>query len=277
MTTPAAHMPPATMLVLLETAEYDAREGWLTSAIQAAGNLARETRRQYGPDHEVTLAAAELRAAIKAAALTATEAACQKLRAAIAKLPVSPERTTVTTPPTDLPTWAEMTDVDKGCALLHLHKRRWEGASYAIEEYPCRYLDNPRLVALAPQDACRHAVRVGGSSEAAWDRLGEDEFRRLYELALDEPDLRCMWGVRHDVQGVVTARAGGLSGYGYAKSLLVAWTGNEARYAAMEPRPTLWKPADQSVWAVMHRTERAGQWHEVGGCGECRDEAEADR
>jgi hypothetical protein len=85
---------------------------------------------------------------------------------------------------TPLPTWAEMTDLDKGAALLHLHKREWEGADYAIENYPAEYFDHPALVALSPLQACRHAASVEDDADDA-GMLGGDEYRRLYDLALD--------------------------------------------------------------------------------------------
>jgi hypothetical protein len=90
-------------------------------------------------------------------------------------------------PDTKLPTWAEMSDVDKGAALLHLHKRDWEGAEYAVENYPARYFDHPALVALSRSDACRHAVSVEDDAEAAGALRG-DEYERLYDLALEAGD-----------------------------------------------------------------------------------------
>jgi hypothetical protein len=86
----------------------------------------------------------------------------------------------------ELPTWAQMTDLDKGAALLHLHKREWEGADYAIENYPAEYFDHPALLALAlsPSQACRHAASVERDADAA-GALGGHEYGRLYDLALD--------------------------------------------------------------------------------------------
>lgn len=86
---------------------------------------------------------------------------------------------------TTLPTWNEMSDLDRGAVLLHLWKRYWEGAQYAAKHYPCRYFDDPRLTALDRLDACEHAVKVGGSHEEINKRLGNEEHDRLYELALD--------------------------------------------------------------------------------------------
>jgi len=83
-----------------------------------------------------------------------------------------------------LPVWEEMSDLDKGAALMHLLKRDWEGAEYAESDYPCRYLDNPALTALSPLDASRHAMSLG-SNEGMWESLGETEYERLYYLALE--------------------------------------------------------------------------------------------
>jgi hypothetical protein len=83
-----------------------------------------------------------------------------------------------------LPAWAEMTDLDKGAALLHLHKRDWEGEGYAVENYPARYFDHPALTALTPLAACRHAVSVQEDAGRA-GALKMPEYERLYDLALD--------------------------------------------------------------------------------------------
>lgn len=85
-----------------------------------------------------------------------------------------------------LPTWAQMTDLDKGAALLHLHKREWEGADYAIENYPAEYFDHTVLAALSPGQACDHAASVESDAVA----LSADENERLYDLALDADDKR---------------------------------------------------------------------------------------
>lgn len=80
-----------------------------------------------------------------------------------------------------LPTWGQMTDLDKGAALLHLHKRRREGASYAIDEYPAEYFDHPALTALDRLSACQHAARLAPHER----ELSAAEHARLYDLALD--------------------------------------------------------------------------------------------
>ncbi len=84
-----------------------------------------------------------------------------------------------------LPSWDEMSDLDKGAALLHLHKRSWEGSEYAESDYPCRYSDHPALTRLSPLEASRHAASLG-DSEHFYYLLGEEEHERLYNLALKE-------------------------------------------------------------------------------------------
>jgi hypothetical protein len=91
---------------------------------------------------------------------------------------------------TPLPTWNQMGDLDKGAALLHVWKRSREGALYAVAEHPCRYLEDPALVALDRTAASRHAASVGGKWDAVNGRLNVDETTRLYDLALDGDDRR---------------------------------------------------------------------------------------
>lgn len=89
-------------------------------------------------------------------------------------------------PAPQLPTWEQMSDFDKGAALLHLHKISWEGRSYAREHYPARYLDAAVLKALDEDEACDHAEGLFRDGiDGACDLLGLDEFDRLYNLALD--------------------------------------------------------------------------------------------
>lgn len=84
-----------------------------------------------------------------------------------------------------LPTWDDMSDLDKGAALMHLHKQEWEGQEYAIENYPARYFDDPVLLALSPADACAHAESLAGKYGTGVPGLEPDESERLYDLALD--------------------------------------------------------------------------------------------
>jgi hypothetical protein len=81
----------------------------------------------------------------------------------------------------NLPTWDEMSDLDKGCAAMHLWKRERDGAVYAVEHYPARYLDDERLKALDPQAASRHAASMRARASA----LDAAEWGRLYDLALE--------------------------------------------------------------------------------------------
>jgi hypothetical protein len=80
----------------------------------------------------------------------------------------------------ELPTWTDMSDLDKGAALMHAWKRSWEGPSYATEHYPTRYFEDPALLALSEADACKHTVRV----TKGWKDWDTDEVDRLYEAAL---------------------------------------------------------------------------------------------
>lgn len=80
-----------------------------------------------------------------------------------------------------LPAWGDMSDLDKGAALMFLAKLENEGYEYAVENYPATYIEDPRLTALGPEDACAHAARF---EDVAEDMDG-DEHERLYDLALD--------------------------------------------------------------------------------------------
>ena len=83
-----------------------------------------------------------------------------------------------------LPAWDALSDLDKGAALMHVWKRKREGAMYAREHYPVRYSDHPALPTLDDREACRHASVVAGTWDEAKERLGEHELDRLYGLAL---------------------------------------------------------------------------------------------
>jgi hypothetical protein len=78
-----------------------------------------------------------------------------------------------------LPGWDEMSDADKGAAMLHLRRRDWWGDAVAIEAHPCRYFDHPALVALSPAAASEHA---NGFAEDQWEDLDDAEFERLIRL-----------------------------------------------------------------------------------------------
>jgi hypothetical protein len=91
---------------------------------------------------------------------------------------------TETPSPALLPDWDDMTDLDKGAALLHVWEREWEGAEHAMAESPCRYLRAPVLVALDPRAASEHAWAVTGGWDAISDKIGPAERTRLYDVAL---------------------------------------------------------------------------------------------
>lgn len=101
---------------------------------------------------------------------------------------------------TALPGWEQMSELDRGAALLHMWKRSWEGASYAVDNYPCRYIESPALLGLDLRQACAHAVEVCGSDERMRKLLGDEEYQRLYDHALNEGDRvladRKLWAVR---------------------------------------------------------------------------------
>ena len=98
---------------------------------------------------------------------------------------------TAETAESPLPAWSELTDLDKGAVLLHLHKRGREGADYAIDNYPARYFDHPALTVLSERDACEHAASMAGSA----GELSFAEEERLYDLALDAD--RARWNAEH--------------------------------------------------------------------------------
>lgn len=95
-----------------------------------------------------------------------------------------------------LPTWDQLTDVDKGRALMFVWKCHWERSyAYARDNYPATYADHPMLLALQRSERCRHATAVcrgdvdrqsvPSTYQAVLGRIGEAEFDRLYNLALD--------------------------------------------------------------------------------------------
>lgn len=104
-----------------------------------------------------------------------------------------------------LPTWDEMTDLDKGAALLHAWKRDWEGVSYAIENYPAEYIEDPSLMGLDEKAACRHAAAV----TAGWQDWDFDEVQRLYDAALEESRRHCPdWANWQGRKGTPPCRCG---------------------------------------------------------------------
>lgn len=84
-----------------------------------------------------------------------------------------------------LPTWEQMSDVDKGAALLYLRKIEVEGREYAREEYPAEYIGDPALNALGDEAASDHAESLFDGWYDAERTLGIDEVDRLRALARD--------------------------------------------------------------------------------------------
>ena len=85
----------------------------------------------------------------------------------------------------ELPTWEQMSDLDKGAALLHLHKREWEGAELRRGELP-----GPLLRAPGADRAERETPPAGmpcrwRATPSRAGALKGEEYIRLYELALD--------------------------------------------------------------------------------------------
>jgi hypothetical protein len=136
-----------------------------------------------------------------------------------------------------LPTWDQMSDLDKGAALMHVWKRKREGGVYARDNYPAEYIEHPDLTGLSRNAACHHAVAVAGRNDDAQDRLGIDEWDRLYNLALDQGqkilDSRKLWAVRYEAGG-----------------LLPCDTEDYARRNA----------ADLHAVELLQRTETGGEW-----------------
>ncbi len=102
---------------------------------------------------------------------------------------VSPEQ--VTRPLGALPAWDDLSDLDKGAALLHLHKVDNDGADYATQHYPARFHEHRLLVGLDPVTTSEYAQGLDGDNRR---EMGEewyapapnaDEWQRLYDLALD--------------------------------------------------------------------------------------------
>ena len=159
--------------------------------------------------------------------------------------------TTAHTTAAILPVWSDLSDVDKGAVLLHLHKREWEGAAYAVAEYPARFFDDPALTGLERRAACTFAVSMRLAAEA----LDEAEHTRLYDLAAAEPDRRCLWGARIGDEPV-----GIVSYYGPA----------DQPKGAVELVAS-WERYGRPGGVVVHRGEAGGDWHELGGCDGCAE------
>jgi hypothetical protein len=95
---------------------------------------------------------------------------------------------------TGLPRWDDLTDLDKGAALLLVLEH---GPNLCVSEARLPvYLDDPVLTGLDPQGACRHAAAVLGcdTSSARWERAaavpGAQEAARLSALARAAREVR---------------------------------------------------------------------------------------
>jgi hypothetical protein len=99
-----------------------------------------------------------------------------------------------------LPGWGDLTDIDRGAALLYASAVSNEGHEYACENYPARFRDHPILTQLRPHETCAYvdslgidlndsaAVLIGSATVligADESSLSWDEYRRLYDLAMD--------------------------------------------------------------------------------------------
>jgi hypothetical protein len=89
-----------------------------------------------------------------------------------------------------LPAWEQMSDLDKGAALLHLRKIEVEGREYARAEYPARYIDLPALTGLDDEAASDHAESLFDGWYDAERTLGIDQVDRLRAVARDAQPTR---------------------------------------------------------------------------------------
>jgi hypothetical protein len=83
-----------------------------------------------------------------------------------------------------LPGWEDMSDLDRGAALLHARQRDKIGDLAAIVLYPAVYFDHADLARLAPEIASRHAWSVTLGWPQAISVRGSRAVTRLCRLAL---------------------------------------------------------------------------------------------
>jgi hypothetical protein len=90
-----------------------------------------------------------------------------------------------------LPPWTDLTDRDKGLALIYATNVADRGHAHAVESCPARFLDHPILVELRSDEACAYVDSLGidltsnvavliGADESS---LPWAEYQRLYGLA----------------------------------------------------------------------------------------------
>lgn len=85
-----------------------------------------------------------------------------------------------------LPDWGDLSELDKGIALVHAGKALHEGAEYAAEFYAPQY-EHPLLADLTAETRSEHAREtvgeVFGDTTGAEQELGSEEYERLRGLA----------------------------------------------------------------------------------------------
>lgn len=91
-----------------------------------------------------------------------------------------------------LPTWDEMSDLDKGIALRYLHRtspplKGHRGAHWNYRHWRktmvCRFHDDPRLVDLDPKAAARFARKATGGHRKIVASLTPLAYGKLFMLA----------------------------------------------------------------------------------------------
>jgi len=93
---------------------------------------------------------------------------------------------------TDLPAWEDLTDRDRGAALVHTERAERDGADYAAEFYTPGF-EHERLAGLAAGTRARYARQLVQahcpdlSLASLTDWLGWDEYERLTGLAHKGP------------------------------------------------------------------------------------------
>lgn len=91
-----------------------------------------------------------------------------------------------------LPTWDELSDLDKGVILRYLYRtsppaKGHRGAHWdwrhCRRTMVCQFQDDPRLVDLDPKDAARYARKVSGGQKEITAKLTKSEYGRLFLVA----------------------------------------------------------------------------------------------
>ncbi|MEU8310458.1 hypothetical protein AB0C84_43530 [Actinomadura sp. NPDC048955] len=87
----------------------------------------------------------------------------------------------------DLPGWDEMSDYDRGWALLHVYERDKRGTQHALTYSAPRFADDPRLSSLSAEAASAHATKIVSTTDEIIETIGEDEYDRLIAVVADPP------------------------------------------------------------------------------------------